>query len=160
VVVEPGLQVAKFSEIEQVFRQLLQLLQRQINKPSTAVSVEAAEPTQEEPDGQGSGFLLPTDFKSLFAPFLTPFLTAFLTAFLPSLLPTLLPSFLPAHLPSFLATLLQDLLHCAAVAQLLQRHAGDHQNLLLAQLWKSLKQHRENHRLQIPSACQDPPAGI
>ena len=31
VVVEPVLQVARFSEIDQVFRQLLQLPQRQIN---------------------------------------------------------------------------------------------------------------------------------
>jgi hypothetical protein len=46
------------------------------------------------------------------------------------------------------------------VAQFLQRQPSDHQNLILAQLWKSLKQHRENHRLQIPSARQDPPAVI
>ena len=67
VVVEPGLQVGRLCEIEQVFRQLLQLLQGQITESFKAASVDAAEATDEEPDGQASGFMLPTSFQSLLA---------------------------------------------------------------------------------------------
>jgi hypothetical protein len=55
---------------------------------------------------------------------------------------------------------LQDFLHGAAVAQLLQRQTEDHQDLLSAELGESLQQHRENHRLQIAPALQDPPAAL
>lgn len=75
---EPGLQVAEVCEIEQIFRQLLQLLQRELTKPLTAGTVNAAEASCKEPDGQGNGFLLTTGFQT------------FLTAFQPSLLQDLL----------------------------------------------------------------------
>ncbi len=110
MVVEPGLQVAWLFEIEQIFRQLLQLLQRELAEPLTATNVNAAEASCKEPDGQSSGFLLTTSFQT----FLTAFLTTFLTAFQP--------------------TLLQDLLHGTGVAQLLQGQSDDHEDLLPAEL--------------------------
>ncbi len=69
-------------------------------------------------------------------------------------------AFLAPHVLAFPPALLQDLLHGASVAQLPQRQTDDHQDLLSAELGEPLQQHRENHRLQIPPALQDPPAAL
>jgi len=54
VVVEPGQQVARLCEIEQVFRQLLQLLQGQGGEPLSAALIEAPEAAAELANSQGS----------------------------------------------------------------------------------------------------------
>jgi hypothetical protein len=54
VVVEPGLQVGRLGEIEQVFRQLLQLLQGQGGEPLSAALIEAPEAAAELANSQGS----------------------------------------------------------------------------------------------------------
>jgi hypothetical protein len=65
MVVKPGLQVAGLYEIEQVFRQLLQLLQGQVGEALPVSLMEAPETAAELANGQGSGFLLPARFQSL-----------------------------------------------------------------------------------------------
>ena len=64
-----------------------------------------------------------------------------------------------AHLAALLAALLatfgKPVLHRPGMADLFAGDAGDHHDLLLAQLGKSLNQHRQHNRFQIRAAGED-----